>query len=86
MTAPARGPWWKKKRYAAALVVWLPLLYAMTAGPVSYGVGRGWVDPRTSLALYRPIAAAIEGTRLWDWWAQFNVYWLKIGQTHAGKS
>jgi hypothetical protein len=65
----ARRPWWRKKRWAAALALWLPLLYAASAGPVSYAVGRAWVRPQTALALYRPVAAPIEEIRLWEWWA-----------------
>ena len=43
MTAPPpRRPWWRRKRTWAALALWLVVAYPLTAGPVLYGVWRGW--------------------------------------------
>ena len=43
LTAPARRPWWKRKRYAATSVVLLVLAYPASVGPFDYAANRGWL-------------------------------------------
>jgi hypothetical protein len=53
-----RRPWWKKKRWAAALVLWLLVAYPLSAGPAVYAVARWWL-PGQALAVYSPIFALV---------------------------
>ena len=59
MTALARRPWWKKKRWAAAGLLWLAATYAASLGPAVYAVNRGWL-PRQCYPAYRPLWAAAD--------------------------
>ena len=52
-TVLARRPWWKKKRWAAALVLWLLVAYPLSVGPAGYANARGWLRP--------PVIAVLEG-------------------------
>ncbi|MBA3312480.1 MAG: hypothetical protein M3552_09545 [Planctomycetota bacterium] len=41
-TAPQR-PFWKRKRWIAAAVLWLVFAYPVSVGPAVYANGRGWL-------------------------------------------
>src|SRR5690606_14751489 len=65
MTEP-RNPWWKRKRWIAALALWLalPVLYPFSAGPAEYAVQRGWVYRSVVGPYYRPLRWATRGRRV----------------------
>lgn len=56
MTDPARRPWWKKKRWVAALAVWLVVMYPLGAGPFRYALIRGWLPDVLHGAVVQPMA------------------------------
>ena len=64
-----RKPWWKRKRWRLALVVWLalPALYVAGYGPAMYCSGRGWVSDEEADAAYAPMA--------WERWRQGGSRW-----------
>ncbi len=43
MTSPPRKPFWKRKRWIAAAVLWLVVAYPLSLGPVVHAEVRGWV-------------------------------------------
>lgn len=49
-----KRPWWRKKRWQAAIVLWLslPILYVFSAGPAAYGYERGWLSPSFYISIY----------------------------------
>lgn len=55
--APSR-PWWKKKRWRAALSLWLAIAYPATMFPAAYCTGRGWISGETYKAVYSPVRDA----------------------------
>ena len=76
MTAPARRPWYRKKRWIAALAVWLLIAYPVSEGPVRYAEYRGW---NPDMAVYRPLDAAerwVPG--LWTFRWQWKGYWVTL--------
>ncbi len=84
MTAPARRPRWKKKRYAAAIALLLALGYPVSEGPAEYAWYRGWmpytpgplgVFERVYAVAYRPLDAVerwVPGLWTFRWqWKQY---------------
>lgn len=61
-TDAPRRPWWRKKRWVAAGLLWLPIAYALSYGPASYAVGRGWLGGGVRAA-YAPLVAAADALR-----------------------
>lgn len=51
-----RGPWWRKKRWWAAAVLWIIAAYPLSFGPVFYARGAGWISQEATAAYYRPYA------------------------------
>ena len=60
MTAPARRLWWEKRRWVAAVAVWLasPVLYVLSDGVAAYGEARGWW--RYPSAFYEPLDRVVD--------------------------
>lgn len=52
MEAQRKRPWWRKKRWQAAMLLWLAALYPASIGPVDY-VSRLHLLGRTSADAYR---------------------------------
>jgi hypothetical protein len=83
MNEPHRAPFWKRKRWIAAGVVWLvivPFVYPLSFGPLLYLNRRGWFQGETWLQLYAPINRFVssdvrESTGYYtylDWWAELG--------------
>ena len=49
-TLAPRKPFWKRKRWIAAAVLWLVIAYIASEGPVWYAVQRGWLPWRVQWA------------------------------------
>lgn len=47
--------WWRKKRWTAALLLWLAAAYPLSFGPLGYLHHRGWAPARYWIFLYRPL-------------------------------
>lgn len=56
-------PWWRKKRYAAALALWLIAAYPLSLWPIAYLVGRGWLPVTIVKAVYAPITIVADALR-----------------------
>lgn len=56
----ARLPWWKKKRWGAALALWLAVAYPLSLGPIAYMVGRGWLPVAQIQGVYAPLLVAAD--------------------------
>ena len=89
MTEPQpRRRWWTRKRWAAALAIWLvlPAGYVATVGTAWYCDARGWTPNELSWALTKPIDPLVEATGLERAWVSYNLYWTRLGWKHAGWS
>ena len=78
-----RRPWWKRKRWIVALVLWLVIAYELSFGPALYASTRGWIDTRLVFAVWSfPLMP--------DRWYQhsglgsYNRWWQDLGREHAG--
>ncbi len=59
MISPApRRPFWKRKRWIAALALWLLVAYPLSVGPIAYAMERGWISQATAEAYAHPIEIA----------------------------
>ena len=76
---PPRRPWWKRRRWIAALAAYLlalPILYLLSGGPALYAVRRGWLSGPTIRPVYLPAWTDILGEPIigpvyrayCDWW------------------
>jgi hypothetical protein len=54
-TETPKRPWWRKKRWATPLALWLLVAYPLSIGPAGYLSHRGWLRPETATAFCRPI-------------------------------
>lgn len=50
--------WWRKKRWRAAGLLWLFIVYPASQAPLQYAHGRGWVGHRLLRAYSWPLATA----------------------------
>jgi hypothetical protein len=88
VTSHARRPWWKKKRWAAALALWLvlPAAYLAGPGPAAYLVGRGWVAASTHQEFFTPAYVVLfwagVAPQVWD----SETAWHHRGERHAGRA
>lgn len=83
MTAPARRPWWKRKRWAAAGLLWLVVSYVCGFAAVGFADGRGWV-PRSSYPVFTAAYAPFFGPNGVRPWIEPYATWLyDLGQRHA---
>jgi hypothetical protein len=63
MAEPQRSPWWKRKRWIAAIVVWLVITYPLSIWPAAYAVERGWLPVGMANFCYTPVIAAAQKLR-----------------------
>jgi hypothetical protein len=88
MTDAPRKPFWKRKHWIAAAVLWLVLAYPLSAGPAACALGRGWIA-NSAYHFYSPL---IEAERaLWQWppdtlWDRYCSYFYELGQRHRHHS
>lgn len=95
MQQAARKPFWKKKRWITAAVLWLVLLsFPVAPAPFAYVYGRGWLPPEVfdaiDLTLFRAeaellslIPGTIGGDSVVGWWRTWNGWWYHLGVRHA---
>lgn len=81
----ARRPWWRKKRWAAALPLLVVAGYPACVAPVFYGVGRGWVPGWAAGVYLGPILTVVgepgpsaAATLLQD----YAQWWGDLGERH----
>jgi hypothetical protein len=54
-----RRPWWRKKRWLAAKMLWLVTVYVLLTGPILYAEACGFVPKDTYVVVFRPLYAAV---------------------------
>jgi hypothetical protein len=80
-----KRPWWKRKRWAAALLLWLVAAYPLSAGPACYAEWAGWL--REPLAdAFRPVQHAPEDTAAGRCWNAYIDWWRVRGLDRSIKS
>ena len=84
MTSPSVRPWWKKKRSAAALALWLAVAYPLSVGPALYAAIRGWVPFGVYDAYARPALLGLHNPagRAVGFWDSYE-WWDDIARRHA---
>lgn len=82
-TEPSR-PWWRKRRWQAALTLWLACCYFLAYGAGAYSVGRGWIPPGNHFAyqVFAPIGCAAHLLGLEQQNADYVGWWLWKGDEH----
>ena len=78
-------PWWKKKRWRAAILLWvaLPILYVAASGPVLYCTYRQWIPRSVFNAAYRPLArSTLHYGPASDALIDYGFWWQKLAQVH----
>ena len=88
MTSPAsHRPFWKRKRWIAAAVLWLLFAYPLSLGPAIYMNGRGWIPASVVPVLavmYRPLEALAESQNVFGDALGDMVVWLDgLAERHA---
>ena len=80
MSLSPRKPFWKRKRWIAAAVLWLVVAYPVSEGPALYAEYRGWI-PFTPI--YLPLESAerwVPG--LWTFRWQWSQHWTTLAIRH----
>ena len=77
-TEKPKRKWWRKKRWRAALLLWLAVGYPASLGPASYAYARGWLARETAYAPFWPLAHVYENTGL----KAYDHWWLALGNQH----
>jgi len=89
VTSPARRPWYRKKRWAAAVAAWLVLIYPLSLGPAKYLLFRDFTPalPFASIfrAVYAPLEALVRGTRLEPELDRYEGWWARLAAVHDGR-
>lgn len=79
----ATRPWWKKKRWLAALVLWVAVAYPLSAGPAAYCAARGWCPMGLANAAYAPLALAVRPSPgLRRTFEDYGRWWLRLAAEH----
>ena len=77
-------PWWKRKRWAAAAVMWLVVAYPLSVGPVAYVMERGWISEATAEAYVWPIEVADDAAEaVGDAYVAYVNWFEDVGDRHA---
>lgn len=80
MDGTAGRAWWRRKRFAVPIALWLAVAYPLSLGPVRYAEARGWIST-TALDRYRkPYHLAYAAADLVD---RYCLWWCDLGIRHA---
>ncbi len=84
----ARRPWWKKKRWVAAMALWVVVAYLLSVGPARYALARGWISGAASDIYMRPAIDSMDATEdsvdaVEDAYEAYLGWWEEIGEDHA---
>jgi hypothetical protein len=86
-----KRPWWRKKRWAAAMLLWLfavTIIYPLSNGPYDYCLGRQWISASTwerCRVIYVPVEKALVWsgrTDLYYEWCAYCQRWCDAGYRH----
>lgn len=88
MSQPLVRPWWRKKRWIAAILLWLVITYPTSVGPAAYLLRLGILPFPTFEIIYRPLFKLPESTwqavyldRWFGWW--MSEAWLPVDGPNA---
>ena len=88
MEADPRRPWWRKKRWIAAALLWLAALYPLNFGMLAYLAGREHLSDaaaEATMVVYLPlIRAAEEVPAIANVLEPFVDWCYDLGDQHAG--
>lgn len=86
---PPRRPWWKKKRWAAILALWLLVAYPASFGPAKYLLFRDFTPARPFASIfyttYAPLWAVTRGTPLEDELDRYAGWCAYLAAKHDGR-
>ena len=71
-----KQPWWRKKRWWAAGLIWLVVAYAVGYGPLVYAVSRQWLTSPVAAALFIPAELVSRGTGYEDAMRSYARWWM----------
>ncbi len=74
--------WWKKKRWAAVLLLWLAVAYPFAVGPVRYALGRHWISYRFYSIMVAPIRNTFIPNSLRQRHAGYRIWWSNLASYH----
>ena len=92
MLEPPKRPFWKRKPWIAAAILWLILMYPLSVLPVQYLWGRGVITNYGPLGqawsvVYLPLQLAIfnhRGPRAGlGWYFEAAQYFTELGNRHS---
>lgn len=77
-------PWWKKKRWLAAAILWLalPIVYVFACGGAAYALGRDWISNRVYADSIDPAWKALSCTPWLPEWLAYNQRCYALGAAH----
>ena len=77
-------PFYKRKRWIAAGLIWLVLAYPLSSGPAAYAIRLGWIDPTGGVvAFWSPQAPACYWTGGIDHYADWSRWWSRLAIRHS---
>jgi hypothetical protein len=81
-----RKPFWKRKRWIAAAVLWLVIWYPLSVGPLEYVFARDWISQSAVewlIPFYWPLVAlANSDTPPGDVFSSYAAWWRELGYRH----
>ena len=84
MQPQLRCPFWKKKRWWAALLLWLLILYPLSSGPLTYAAARGLLPGSIVRAAVLPLHLACRlSPAVNDLFGLYTPWWYELGKRHA---
>jgi hypothetical protein len=84
VTAPAARSWWRKKRWWAAVALWLIVAYPLSVGPANYAAARGWVPEGWVVTAYAPVQSAAQQPWLMEPYVRYVMRWRIAAYEHEG--
>ena len=79
MTDGPRKPFWKRKRWIAATVLWLVIAYVTSMGPACYAVRRGWLPLGPAATFYEPLSLAMRPfPAVQSMMNSYSVWWSRL--------
>jgi hypothetical protein len=92
MTDSPRKPFWKRKRWIAAAVAWLVVMYPLSLWPVAYLDGRDVIKFRSPTdnaiaTIHRPLTWLSIGalSPAFRWLEDTSDFFFRLGKSHKGE-
>ena len=87
MTGAPRKPFWKRKRWIAAAVLWLMVAYPLSTGPAAYAIERGWIAPFGRVnAIWLPVMTVCERIGMMPRYIRWCQWWSDLARQHDSPS